>query len=336
MTGTYYLAKEDRMKESLHFKELVSTVAESPFVLFVGAGINGKMGMLWNDLLHYLRGYAYAFIQKECKEEAFTEYCNSLSVETQAELYKLILGSQYTLFLKKAIYAPPLPYDRFSYHTLAKYVRDAEKPPKDIEKQADDMHDKYQYLYHIGQLSQHPSVAAILTLNYDNFLEMTIHHLNHGKPKRRPHSIPGGRTWGSPDTTSFVPVYHIHGFLPYPTPEMPAESENIVLSQDEYITTIQDPSGIANNTAIFHLTNYPALFLGLSMKDWNILRYLRASLDNGRSFSHFCIDAQDESTGSLKSTLMHAYNVKMILFSKNDYSSVRAAVKKIHNQLEEK
>jgi hypothetical protein len=127
--------------------------------------------------------------------------------------------------------------------------------------------------------------------------------------------------------------------LPYPTPDLPEDSEDIVLSQDEYIATFNDVINISNCTAIHYLTNYPALFVGLSMCDWNLLRFLRASQSECRTFFHYCLMKASGELDRIHLSLLERYGVRVILCSPQEedspesYAAVRRTTRWLCDEL---
>ena len=325
---------------SQNFRELVREFKEHPFVLFLGAGVNGLLCPQWDGILDYLQEAAHSLSEAHSmSKEDFNESCSNFSDEARAELFKLLLGPSYPIYIKKSIYENRTCFfgtdkqEPFSYKYLKKYM--AGKAAKSNNEE----NSKYELLYHVAQLAQHDLTMAVITLNYDNFLEMTINTLSRDKESKcKVYSIPGSRSPQKGKGKS-LHIYHVHGFLPYPTPDLPTDSENIIMSQDDYIDVMSDVSSVSNCSPIHFLTNYPVLFLGLSMSDWNLLRFLKASLSNKRRFSHYCIiDASSEQEARLRSTLMNAYGVKMIysISNKKDekYKNLRSIVSKLHCDLE--
>ncbi|MBP7052968.1 MAG: SIR2 family protein [Phycisphaerae bacterium] len=329
-----------------HLSDVVSTLRESPFVLFLGAGVNGSLCPKWKEVLAALRKVAFGYIRRSLpgvSPEQFGEHCGSLSYETQAEVYKLILGSTYEACLKRAIYTSDLSTGGvFDKRELDTYMR---TPRAEVPSLAQ----KYQLLRDVARLSQYPTTIAVLTLNYDNYLEMSIASLvkrridkpGHALSMRVPYSMPGGGACRFPSPSrAVIPIHHIHGFLPYPTADLPKDSEDIVLSQDEYIAAFNNAIGVSNCTAIHYLTHYPALFIGLSMCDWNLLRFLRASQSSGRTFPHYCILKEEGHLDRIRMSLLQNYGVRVLPCSsekadgRDSYAPVRRTVRQLCDELD--
>ena len=331
-------------EDSSHLADIASAFERSPFVLFLGAGVNGSLSPQWSGVLRTLQDIAFGHVAPSLpwvSRKKFRKYCNSLSYETQAEICKLLLDAAYEPHLKRCIYSAPakrrthgpIPGKRFDRGALDKYIKSPTSKGRSARK--------YELLSHVARLSQHPNVAAVLTLNYDNYLEMSIESLIESRskkggisPPRKPHSVPGSGRYVAPNYSS-LPIHHIHGFLPYPTPTLPEDSEDIVLSQDEYIAAFNAGNDVTSSTAIHYLANYPALFIGLSMCDWNLLRMLRASMRGNRSHTHFCLMKSDGELDRIRVSLLERYGVSVVLChpEKSDSSDSFAAVRRVTQHL---
>lgn len=118
-------------------------------------------------------------------------------------------------------------------------------------------------------------IGGILTTNYDNLVESAFH-----TKYRRNLLQPVGRA----STNEFekkerhtIPVYHIHGyvgFLSDKEKEGQGGYPNIIIAEDDYFETFYDPLGFSNYIAMSFLRRFPSLFIGASMTDKNILRFL--------------------------------------------------------------
>lgn len=315
---------------STQFRQMVDALYASPFVLILGAGVNGALSPQWAQILAHLQSAAYEEIKGridprtpgnsdqhlaahiDCtNRKHFSEFCNTYCYEAQAQLYRLLLGNSFSSQLKHVIYRG------FNYKELVDYIDAPGRYPH--------LTPKYGILRDLTLITQHSSVMAVLTLNYDTFLEMSINALKHRS--RVPYSVPG-RLYQSVPPSPYFPIFHLHGILPYPSPELLQDSQNIVLSQNEYLSLFDNNASDANSSAIHFFTHYPCVFIGLSMKDWNIIRYLKYSKENGRSFQHYCIMKSERYGDRLKATLLNAYGVSVVFSPRvenedHDYQHLR-------------
>ena len=67
-----------------------------------------------------------------------------------------------------------------------------------------------------------------------------------------------------------IPVYHVHGFLPY----IGLPRGELVLSEEDYNALISNPSNWANIVQVNLIRECTCLFIGLSVADPNLRRLL--------------------------------------------------------------
>ena len=87
-----------------------------------------------------------------------------------------------------------------------------------------------------------------------------------------------------------IPIYHIHGFLPSGLLRMNSESEHyehmMVFTDSQYWSTSTSGFSFANRVMATALLEGRCVFIGLSMTDINLLRWLALrSLERDRDFS---------------------------------------------------
>jgi hypothetical protein len=71
-----------------------------------------------------------------------------------------------------------------------------------------------------------------------------------------------------------IPVYHAHGFLPSDREGRKDAPESLVFTDLQYWNTVAEPTTFANRTLAHALHDGPCIFLGLSMTDVNLARWL--------------------------------------------------------------
>jgi hypothetical protein len=107
----------------------------------------------------------------------------------------------------------------------------------------------------------------VVTYNYDDLLEWIL----------GPH--PHEAIWKAvPTKRDRLPIYHVHGFIPLQDGRGSSLDE-IVLSEDQYNRTAQNPYSWNNLVQMRALSEYVGLMVGLSLTDRN----LRRILDNLRA-----------------------------------------------------
>ena len=124
------------------------------------------------------------------------------------------------------------------------------------------------------QIEANIKVGGILTTNYDNLVEGAFHtkyRRNLLKPVGRSSSREAERD------RRLIPVYHIHGYLGYRelgTKHAESKTPDIVIAEDDYFQAFYDPLGFGNYIAMSFLRRFPCLFIGSSMTDQNLRRFL--------------------------------------------------------------
>ena len=112
-----------------------------------------------------------------------------------------------------------------------------------------------------------PRVRNVLTTNYDPFLEAassTMYIRHRLKPVGRK-----GSTSGKLDQ---IPVYHIHGYVPYPKLSqrknyIPPIVDPVLTAKDYENAWKEDPYSFTMGTQIHILRHYSVLFVGFSFRD---------------------------------------------------------------------
>lgn len=125
-----------------------------------------------------------------------------------------------------------------------------------------------------------PRIVRVLTFNADDHLETEANGAHH--PKRDPvlwpisressHVRTGAGACGRPP----LPVYHLHGFLPRASARMiwQQAADTLVFTDAQYWATVASPLSFANRIFAHALHDSACIFIGLSMHDVNILRWL--------------------------------------------------------------
>jgi hypothetical protein len=110
-------------------------------------------------------------------------------------------------------------------------------------------------------------VRSVVSYNYDNLLEAAVE-------KTSMRSI-----WTkSQRNGTGMPVYHVHGFVPYSmkSPNSRSAPGNIIFTEDQYFTVAQNPYSWSNVVQIQCMSSSVGLMIGLSLSDRNIRRLLQA------------------------------------------------------------
>lgn len=123
-------------------------------------------------------------------------------------------------------------------------------------------------------------VLRVITFNADDHLETET---NRGHNARRdPVLWPVSRESGHPRMTrgahdaAPIPVYHVHGFLPRDGKQRPWRDapDTLVFGDCEYWASVASPLTFANRVVAQALHDSTCIFIGLSMTDVNLMRWL--------------------------------------------------------------
>lgn len=121
-------------------------------------------------------------------------------------------------------------------------------------------------------------IARVISLNADELLRESLRRHN-GEPGKQQQwfrtmdhvvsELPLGRG------EQPVPIYHVHGFLPRPGAFAESRSEHrLVFTDSQYWESGTSQASLANRTMNAALADSHCVFIGLSMTDQNLLRWL--------------------------------------------------------------
>jgi hypothetical protein len=141
-----------------------------------------------------------------------------------------------------------------------------------------------------GEWRRNPQIHAVLTTNADNLLEVYCQARASG---RRPLTMVDRASVG--DHPEKTPVYHLHGMLdarcenvmrvPSPCEKVLRDLQEIdkgllpslVFRESEYYDTLASPTGFVNHIPQSYFQRLNVLFVGTSLDDLNIRRWLYTS-----------------------------------------------------------
>ena len=129
-------------------------------------------------------------------------------------------------------------------------------------------------------------ISAVITLNADDFLEQAVSRLSGTRGKVSTGDVVGAITRSTHRylDPSTIPIYHVHGFLPsdlWQSDEGPKRM--LVFTDLQYWSSSARASSFANRIMSAALSEGQCVFIGVSMKDTNLLRWLALrSLDRER------------------------------------------------------
>lgn len=119
-------------------------------------------------------------------------------------------------------------------------------------------------------------ISAVITLNYDDLLEH----------KLRDAGVPCTAVFGRRAHVEGIPIYHVHGYLPQ-VGDIP--EQDLVFTESAYHQVSSSAFHWSVRRMMQCLHGTSVLFVGLSMVDPNLRRFLDAAYDEGTDQRHFAI-----------------------------------------------
>ena len=134
------------------------------------------------------------------------------------------------------------------------------------------------------------SLTSVITYNYDDLIEEGL----------RREKLILAPVFGNQQPGTFIPVYHVHGYLPQEG-DVPS---NIVLSEREYHDIYKKAYDWSNVEQLHAMQRSVCFFIGLSMTDPNLRRLLDIANDNQSNnpsldISHFAFLNKAETAKGL-------------------------------------
>ena len=145
------------------------------------------------------------------------------------------------------------------------------------------------------QKNDQRSIQQVITFNADDLLERGANRdVDAGKepilfpvPRGSFHPRHGGGAFGK----SPITVYHLHGFIPRSPLYKRSAQDTLVFTDAQYWASSANPSSFANRVMGMALQETHCIFIGLSMTDVNLMRWLGLRhlefLDDRRSYYEY-------------------------------------------------
>jgi len=336
-------------------QELVGEIAQlarrERIVLFVGAGVNGGAGLTWKELLKQLllRGIAGAVEpvpSADKRTKILAEIQREHDTYAQAGIAAILLGeNRFTPELRNLIYSRLTQGDGLI--RLEAMCAAAAKQPdvRMTELEGDETQQKnFGFLVSLARLCLRPEIGAVVTYNFDTLLELAMQMIADAagaKRARQPLSISRQTELrGGQAGVDWLPVYHVHGCLPPAGTGTHQLNIPVVLRQEDFARSMQDPYAWEESSQLHFLRSHPGLFFGLSMSDWNILRLLHSAGRDSRPRRLHCVGASpDPLQRELKRRLLAGLGVTYhAAVGKSDkvYADVRGFADALYLELEGK
>lgn len=129
------------------------------------------------------------------------------------------------------------------------------------------------------QRAPSPRVVRVISFNADDLLEREVHQRGRGRSRPVVWPIPRAsnhpRRHGAGDRPP-IPLYHPHGYLPRAreTAWHRDAPDTLVFTDAQYWASVAQPSSFANRVMATALHDSHCIFVGLSMTDVNLMRWL--------------------------------------------------------------
>jgi hypothetical protein len=113
--------------------------------------------------------------------------------------------------------------------------------------------------------SNSKGVKSVITYNYDNLLEMALEE-----------NLYQSVFSADPIDGKKLPIYHVHGFVPFDKDIERSQGEDIVFTENQYHMVARNPYHWSTLVQLQSMTNTVGLMVGLSISDPNMRRLLDA------------------------------------------------------------
>lgn len=250
-----------------HRRELLEDVQKGGVTLVVGAGISMPRGVpSWPELVRWAcKRVGYQPRSVGWLANDTLPIPNSLSLQIALEEVEHHLRSKHKRSENAVVVAR---------REFAKLI--AEGLYQSVSGPADDSLAILAEAIRVDQSSSHQRIRRIISFNADDMLEEAANEGHHGLrdpvvwPIARAHHHPR-RDAGANGCTP-IPIYHVHGYLP--RSQRRGASDSLVFTDAQYWESAAEPFSIANRVFSTALHDSHCLFVGLSMTDYNINRWL--------------------------------------------------------------
>lgn len=239
----------------------------------------------------------------ELKDFAVTHF----PIEIQVSIIKTLLGDFYIPFLQDYLYSQCNKTKILQFFEVYK-LRNKDKH----------LYGELYTLYVVARLILlNPQIETVISYNYDNFLSTAICHLlKNAKEFFSDAEIEFLRLryrLSKPDFDKIcpvvdvgdkfnvdqykdwraVPIFHVHGYIPAPHQLQNIEDSSIILSMDEYCSSMSEKSTWQINVQEKSIQTNHCLFIGSSLTDLTTKRLLHLARAHGHNHNYYVLDAHE-------------------------------------------
>jgi hypothetical protein len=250
--------------ETQAIKTLKRAFADQRLTLFLGAGVSVANGLpTWEKLVLSLY---FATISEQNMRGGWRPFANYLYAISEWYLKRSLEPLEITARKVKSLYKN----DAVGEAAFLNAVRDAlygvntSLSPHDLA-QANTTLAAVVKLCAAKRNGRH-GVRSVISYNYDSLLEMALQGKRAGEAVYSKSANFGTR----------LPIFHVHGYVPYNRPGTRALDSAIIFTEAEYNTIASDPYSWSNIVQLREMSSNVGLMIGLSLSDRNIRRLLDA------------------------------------------------------------
>lgn len=276
---TQELKKQD--KQEMAKKKAASAIMSEPCSFILGAGVSVDAGLpSWDNLLKRLIVKAKKDHKLEMDQgdyDSLFKDCGSSSI-ILGRLIQTLFHEDEEKF-KNAIHQALYQGETYQPGNLAKAICNLIK---------------YKY--------DQKLMTSIITYNYDDLIEQ-------GLSQMKLVNIP---VFSAQRQASYVPVYHVHGFLP----KGYSKYSTLVLSEKEYHDIYKEAYHWSNVEQLHAMQRSVCFFIGLSMTDPNLRRLLDIAYGERRAgtyhdIRHFAFLCRGDVSKGLKGKKAEEFRLSM-------------------------
>jgi hypothetical protein len=251
------------MDRTASIEALRKAFREQRLTLFLGAGVSVANGLpTWEKLVLSL----YFSTISEQKMNGWRPYANYLYAISEWYLKRSIEPLEITARKTKSFYEDSNAGRKAFLDAIrdALYGVNTFLNPADL-RQGNSTLDAVARLC-AAERNGRFGVSSVISYNYDNLLELA---LTKERPRQAIYS-------NDAQITDRLPIFHVHGYVPYQIDEIENSNAGIIFTEAEYNIVASDPYSWSNIVQLREMSSNVGLMIGLSLSDRNIRRLLDA------------------------------------------------------------
>lgn len=236
-------------------------------------------------------------------------------IEIQVSIIKTLLGESYIPFIQDNLYTQcnqEVIRKEFKAYQTQFIVHDDYTPGE-----------LFSLFVVARMILLNPQIKSVISYNYDNFLTFAVCYLlNHheyyftaeeaeflrlryqvGQQAELNHIVPAidiyngnGIHSQNKGSCNSIPIYHVHGFIPPFEDLQYNDAPEIILSSDEYMSSIGENSSWNISAQLNSILTTDSLFIGSSITDLSTKRMINIAAEQGIKRHRYVLDAYDRDS----------------------------------------